>query len=194
MQTSTPTFYEEAELVFFLKQKDERVFSYLYDNYSKGLYLVICKIVGDQHHAEDVLQEVFVKVWSRIDQYDPAKGRIYTWMINVARNAAVDAMRSKASMMKQRTSQAETENTHNIPVLPAQTDAIGLKVLISKLRPQYQQLLEMAYYNGYTMAEISKILVMPEGTVKTHLRKAISALKADFSFHQRVKVALAQVA
>ncbi len=188
----TATCYEESELVFLLRQKDERSFSYLYDNYATGLYLVICRVVVDQHQAEDILQEVFVKIWSRIDQYNPDKGRIYTWMINIARNAAVDAMRSKSTLMKQRTCHVETATFNSVQ--PASTDRIGLNTLLSELCPRHQQLVEMAYFHGYTMVEISDALLIPVGTVKTHLRKAIAALRESFSYVPRTRIVLSQVA
>ncbi len=89
------TTYEEGELVNLLKQKDDNAFSYLYDNYSGALYGVVKQIVSDGEVGSDVLQEVFVSIWSKIDSYDSSKGRLFTWMLNIARNAAIDKTRSK---------------------------------------------------------------------------------------------------
>jgi RNA polymerase sigma factor (sigma-70 family) len=89
------TTYEEQELVALLKAKDNQAFSYLYDNYAGALCGVVKQIVGDMELANDVLQEVFVSIWRKIDTYDASKGRLFTWMLNIARNAAIDKTRSK---------------------------------------------------------------------------------------------------
>ncbi len=78
-----------------LKQHQEPAFNYLYDHYSASLYSVILNIVPDKELANDVLQEVFLKIWRQIDTYDTTKGRLFTWMLNVARNASIDIIRSK---------------------------------------------------------------------------------------------------
>ncbi|HVG12982.1 MAG TPA: sigma-70 family RNA polymerase sigma factor, partial [Flavisolibacter sp.] len=87
--------YEEGELIALLKNKDEQAFSYLYDNYAGALYGVVKQIVTDLEVGNDVLQEVFVSIWKKIDSYDATKGRLFTWMLNIARNAAIDKTRSK---------------------------------------------------------------------------------------------------
>ena len=79
-------FADETELVMLLKQKSKVAFNYLYDNYSRALYGIILKIVETEEVAEDILQDVFVKIWNRIDSYDASKGKLFTWLLNVARN------------------------------------------------------------------------------------------------------------
>jgi RNA polymerase sigma-70 factor (ECF subfamily) len=85
-----------------LKAKDEQSFSYLYDNYSGALYSIVLQILPDKELANDVLQEVFVNIWRKIDTYDNTKGRLFTWMLNVARNLAIDMVRSKAYQNSQK--------------------------------------------------------------------------------------------
>jgi len=87
--------YTEAELVSLLKERQQPVFSYLYDNYSGALFSVINAIIPDKDTAGDVLQEVFVKIWKQSATYDATKGRLFTWMMNIARNASIDMLRSK---------------------------------------------------------------------------------------------------
>ncbi|HTM93890.1 MAG TPA: sigma-70 family RNA polymerase sigma factor, partial [Flavisolibacter sp.] len=79
--------YEEHELVASLRTKEEDAFSYLYEHYSGALYGVIKQIVGDAELSNDVLQETFVNVWKRIESYDETKGRLFTWLLHIARNA-----------------------------------------------------------------------------------------------------------
>ena len=72
-----------------LKQRSEKAYSYLYDNYAGALYGIIHSIIPDNETANDVVQDVFVNIWTKIDSYDPSKGRLFTWMLNIARNAAI---------------------------------------------------------------------------------------------------------
>ncbi len=95
--------YTEFELVEALKSHDEQAFVFLYDHYSKALFTVIHAIVESKDTAEDILQEVFVKIWQHIVSYDASKGRLYTWMINIARNKAIDSIRSKETTNKNKT-------------------------------------------------------------------------------------------
>ena len=78
-----------------LQQRNEKAFGYLYDNYSGALYGIVKSIVTDTEIANDVLQNVFVNIWRKIELYDAQKGRLFTWMLNIARNAAIDEVRSK---------------------------------------------------------------------------------------------------
>jgi len=93
---STNTKYQEQELVSQLLQQNGQAFSYLYDNYSPALFGVINQIISDKEAAADVLQDVFVNIWKKISLYDDTKGRLFTWMLNIARNAAIDKLRSRS--------------------------------------------------------------------------------------------------
>jgi RNA polymerase sigma factor (sigma-70 family) len=173
--------YNEEELITLLKQQSKDAFNYLYTNYSGGLYGVIRKVIIDEQTAQDVLQEVFVKIWNNIDQYNPGKGRIYTWMINIARNAAIDKLRSKGEIMKGKIHTAE-DAVYNVSAKTEQmTDSIGLKDAVAGLRQEYQVIVNLAYFKGFTMDEIAKTLDIPLGTVKTRMRAALQTLRQHFN-------------
>lgn len=166
-----------------LQSKDEKAFNYLYDNYSGALYGVIFKVLNQEELANDLLQEVFVKIWKNIDQYDSSKGRLYTWMLNIARNLAIDMLRSKRFQQDQKTSDIEktvsandsrSSSSHNI-------DTLGLQKSVLNLKPEFRILIDLAYFQGFTQEEISKTLNIPLGTVKTRLRNAILELKTVFT-------------
>ena len=160
-----------------LKQREETAYSYLYDHYSGSLYAVILNIVPDRELANDQLQEVFIKIWKQIDSYDQNKGRLFTWMLNIARNASIDAVRSKNYQKGQRNTEL-TENMYSSAgSTQTETDKIGLKKIVYKLKEEYRVLVELSYFQGYTQDEISKILKIPLGTVKTRLRSALIQLK-----------------
>lgn len=169
--------YSESELVQLLKQRQQSAFSYLYDNYSAALLSVIVGVVADTELANDVLQEVFIKIWRQIESYDDAKGRLFTWMLNVARNASIDTVRSKSYQNSQQ-NQELTETTYSAGgTTQIQTDQMGLRKVVHQLKEEYKVLVELAYFQGFTQDEISKILDIPLGTVKTRLRTALIQLR-----------------
>jgi len=176
---STNTKYSEQQLVSQLVQQNGQAFSYLYDNYSPALFGVINQIISNREAAADVLQDVFVNIWRKINLYDETKGRLFTWMLNIARNAAIDRLRSR-SYQDSLKNQPLTENvntiTANSVVNPQQND-IGLKKQIGKLKEEYRVLIDLSYYQGFTHEEISKILNLPLGTVKTRIRSALTQLR-----------------
>ncbi|HEY1869743.1 MAG TPA: sigma-70 family RNA polymerase sigma factor [Chitinophagaceae bacterium] len=169
--------YTESELVQQLRQHTQAAFSYLYDNYSGALYNVIFSILQDRELANDVLQEVFIKVWRQIDQYDPGKGRLFTWLVNISRNASIDTLRSKSYHL-QKQNRELTENVYTAAgTTNIETDTLSLRKVVSNLKEEYKVLVELAYFQGYTQDEISKLLNIPLGTVKTRLRSALIQLR-----------------
>lgn len=180
---STVTIYSEEELVLLLKQQSREAYDYLYRQYGAVLFGVINKVVYDEQTAQDVLQDVFVKIWNNIDKYDAQKGRLYTWMINITRNAAIDKLRSKGEIMKGKI-QTGDEIVNNIGKslkTEQATDTIGLRNMVGGLAPQYQTIIDLAYFKGFTLDEIAKTLEIPLGTVKTRMRTAIKTLRENFN-------------
>jgi len=179
---STQTTYEEQDLILRLRQQDDQAFSYLYDHYSGALYGVIKQIVPDLELANDVLQEVFVNIWRKIGSYDASKGRLFTWMLNIARNAAIDKTRSKAYQEGLR-QQSLTEDTvlTGVAVVHPGMDDYGLKKQLLKLKEEQRLLIDLSYYHGYTHEQIAKALNMPVGTVKTRIRSALTQLRTLLS-------------
>lgn len=170
--------YTESELVQLLKQRTQAAFSYLYDNYSGALYNIIYSILQDKELANDILQEVFIKVWRQIDQYDPDKGRLFTWLVNISRNASIDTLRSKG-YHSQKQNRELTETVYSAAgTVSIESDEIGLRKTVGRLKQDHKVLVELAYFQGYTQDEISKFLNIPLGTVKTRLRSALVQLKA----------------
>ena len=174
---SSTVTYSEQELVVALKAKDEQAFSYLYDHYSGSLYSIVLQIVKSPEIASDVLQEIFINIWRRIDTYDPVKGRLFTWMLNISRNASIDMLRSKNYQNSQK-NQEITDNVYgNDQVTQTSIDSIGLTKFLGKLRPELRVLIELAYFKGYTHDEIAQIEDIPLGTVKTRIRNALLQLR-----------------
>ena len=175
-----PITYTEQELVLALKERNDQAFSFLYDHYAGALYSIIKQIVTDNPElANDVLQEVFINIWRKIDTYDQTKGRLFTWMLNIARNASIDMLRSKGYQNSQK-NQELPDNVYkgaaNQAILQ-NVDSIGLKKMLEKLRPESRVLVELAYFKGFTHEEIAEIAAIPLGTVKTRIRNALLQLR-----------------
>jgi RNA polymerase sigma factor (sigma-70 family) len=169
----------EDKLIALLKGRNEDGLRALYDHYSAALYGVVFRIVNDKETAEDVLQEVFVKIWNTIAAYDATKGRLYTWMLNIARNAAIDKTRSKNFRNEGQVQSIEdfvysVDRQHNQSIA---TDHIGLRKLIDGLKPEQRQLIDLLYFGGYTQVEAAEELKIPLGTVKTRVKAAINRLR-----------------
>ena len=169
--------YSEQELTAALKAKDDQAFSYLYDHYSGSLYSTILQIVKSPEAASDILQEVFISIWRKIESYDPTKGRLFTWMLNISRNASIDMLRSKNYQNSQK-NQEITDNVYGLnQVNETNIDSIGLSKFLGKLRPEQRVLIELAYFKGYTHDEIAQLEGIPLGTVKTRIRSALLQLR-----------------
>jgi len=169
--------YTETDLVMLLKEREQSAFSYLYDHYSGALYSIILSILADKELANDVLQEVFVKIWRQVDSYDAAKGRLFTWMMNIARNASIDMLRSKGYQKAQQNRELTEAVYEKGGGIATNINQIGLRKLVHSLREEYKVLIELSYFQGFTQDEISKTLNMPLGTVKTRLRSALLQLR-----------------
>ena len=173
------TTYGEAELVALLQQRNNQAFTYLYDHYSGALFGVICQIIANREAANDVLQEVFINIWRKIETYDLSKGRLFTWMMNIARNASIDKIRSKSwqNDLKNQ-SMPEDVNTLESQSVKMNTDNLGFRKVLGKLKEEQRTLIELSYFQGYTHEEIAKGLDIPLGTVKTRIRSALLQLRS----------------
>lgn len=170
----------EEELVALLRDKDERGYTILYNNYSSALYGVLNKIVQSNDDASDLLQDTFLKIWKNIGNYDSSKGSIFTWMMNIARNLAIDKVRSVDFRDNSQNVSMEDKVVYQIDneyQTEQDVDGIGLHKVVDKLKPEYKQLIDLVYYQGYTQAEVAEEYGIPLGTVKTRIKAAVSTLR-----------------
>ncbi|MBB2145642.1 sigma-70 family RNA polymerase sigma factor [Pedobacter sp. LMG 31464] len=183
MATAKKISLSEEELVNALKRQDTIAIKALYDMYSGALFGVISRVIQQTEVAEDVLQETFVKIWNSAGSYDSSKGRLFTWMMNVARNLAIDKLRSKD--FKNSNKNQDIEN--NVDFIDQQkkvsfnADTLGLKEMVTNLKPDFKDVLDMVYFKGYTHVETAEELNLPLGTVKTRVRMAILELRKKFN-------------
>ncbi|UPT70828.1 MAG: sigma-70 family RNA polymerase sigma factor [Flavobacterium sp. JAD_PAG50586_2] len=169
----------QEELLPMLLRKEERAFTQLYDMYSKSLFSIITNLISDREEAEDVLQEVFVKIWKNIETYNQSKGRLYTWMLNIARNTAIDKLRSKGynNSQKNLSSDNFVHLLDDSNKLTNKIDSIGLRDFVKKLKPKCIQLIDLLFFKGFTQQEASEELAIPLGTVKTKNRMCMNDLR-----------------
>ncbi len=170
-------FAIEHDLVQGLVKKDNLAVAHLYTHYGFALKKVIVEIVKDTELAEDVFQQCMVSIWQKIEQYDSSKGRLFTWMLNICRNASIDTLRSKS--FKQSQNQTSIENVYDgqVGTFSTKIDTIGLKKIIYSLPEDNRKALVMNYLEGYTHDEIAKMLQWPVGTVKTRIRNGLIQLR-----------------
>ena len=166
-------------LVSQFQKKDEKAFEKLYNMYSQSMHGVIYNIVRDNEIAEEVMQDVFIKAWEKADSYNSSKGRFFTWLLNISRNAAIDKTRSKAfkKSSKNLNSDYFVDIIHSSDNLGSKTDAIGIKKFVDKLADKCIKIIELLYFKGYTQKEASEELDMPIGTIKTRNRNCIQELR-----------------
>lgn len=183
MAATTKISLTEEQLVQGLKAQDTAAIQALYEQYSGALMGVIIRIIPIEEIAEDLLQDTFLRIWNSTRHYDPSKGRLFTWMMNIARNIAIDKYRSKDFRNGGKNQNIENNvdliNETNEVIFNA--DTLGIKDMVTKLKPEFNQVLEMVYFKGYTHVETAEELSIPLGTVKTRIRMAIMELRKHFN-------------
>ena len=166
-------------LVQKFKDKDVKAFEALYEMYNESVQGIVFNIVREQSIAEEITQDVFIKAWNNAETYSEKKGRFFTWIINIARNAAIDKIRSKN--FKNNLKNLDAENfvdiIENDDSLDSKTNAIGIKKFVSKLKETCIKVIELLYFKGFTQKEVSESLNIPLGTVKTRNRNCINELR-----------------
>jgi RNA polymerase sigma-70 factor (ECF subfamily) len=170
----------ENELVARLKSRDRVALEYLYDHYSAALFGAISRVVRMESAAEEVLQDVFLRIWDRIDDYDAAKGRLFTWMLRIARNQAIDKTRSRGLMNERKTDDIDNF-VHGIDAKAfseQKVDFIGVDEILKDLPEDQKFVVEYLYFKGYSQSELAKEYNIPLGTVKTRLRIAMKQLRS----------------
>ncbi|MFD1064185.1 RNA polymerase sigma factor [Winogradskyella litorisediminis] len=166
-------------LVEKFKQKDAGAFETLYSMYHESIHGVIYNIVKDDAISDELMQDVFIKAWKNADKYSSKKGRFFTWILNIARNTAIDKLRSKAFKQSKQNLNSDffvdiiTSNEN----LDAKTDAIGIAKYVKQLGEKCKTIIEYLYFKGYTQKETAEAIDIPLGTVKTRNRNCIQQLR-----------------
>jgi len=172
--------YSEDALIALLRARDQRGMAEVYDRFSAALFGAIVRIVPAEEVAEEILQETFLKVWNRMGSYDASKGTLFTWMLNIARNSAIDHARLKKANQKNRSLDNLVGLGDDHPSVSQSPDTMDVRAFADKLPAGHKVLIDLVYFNGYTQAEAAEHLQIPLGTVKTRLRTALKTLRLIF--------------
>jgi RNA polymerase sigma-70 factor (ECF subfamily) len=172
---------DDPGLVSRLRRGDEGALETLYARYGGLVYTLVLRIVGDPELAREVLQDTFLRAWDGRDRYDPARGRVPWWLMGIARNRAIDLLRSRShqARLREREGLSAVIATAEAGVGPA--EGFGLRRTIASalqtLSPGQREAIELAYYGGLTQSEISRRLNEPLGTIKSRIRDAMERLR-----------------
>jgi RNA polymerase sigma-70 factor (ECF subfamily) len=175
----------DERLVEALEGRDERALEALYNRYGDYVYSVCLRMVGDVQLAEDLSQEVFLRLWRRPDLYDMSRGRFLTWLLSVARNRAIDERRSRGRRFRFESPPSETseEMLASAPtgeerdVAVVSEERVVVQKALATLPPEQRLAIQLAYFGGYTQQEIAQGLHQPLGTVKTRIRLGLQKLR-----------------
>ncbi|WP_458628985.1 RNA polymerase sigma factor [Winogradskyella sp. PC D3.3] len=173
----TPT---EQNIIDYLQKGDKRALNLLYENYSNSLYGVILKITINEEVAQDALQETFIKVWKNHSKYDPSKAKLFTWLFRIARNTAIDKLRSFNNRYHKEV-QIETSNVYILPTTNFNEDVMDIKKHVGGLEEKYQIVLDALFFQGMTQQEASDELDIPLGTIKSRLKIGLRELKKVYN-------------
>ncbi|WP_194852389.1 RNA polymerase sigma factor [Nonlabens antarcticus] len=166
-------------LIARMQEGSEVAFTRIYERYQKALHGVIFAIVKKEDVAQEILQDVFIKIWKNADTYDSNSGRFFTWILNIARNASVDYLRSKRH--KNSLKNLSSDNFVDIIVsksdLDEQTNTMFVKQWVEKLEPMCIKIIDVIFFKGFTFKDGAEELDMPSGTLKTRHRKCLNSLR-----------------
>ena len=170
-----------ATLMNRVVTRDPTAVAELYDSYSRLLFGLILRIVKDRSEAEEVLQEVFVQVWTRAHTYNTSLGSPAGWLVGIARNRAIDRLRAKAVRDRAaleavpETAASDDPETHATIVERRRT----VQRALDALPPEQRELIQQAYFLGLTQSELAERYGLPLGTVKTRIRSGLIALRGN---------------
>ncbi|PWU12145.1 MAG: RNA polymerase subunit sigma-24 [Terriglobia bacterium] len=173
----------DTDLIVRLQRRDPQALADLYDRYGRLAYSLILRVVRDTGVAEDLVQETFLRVWNRVQAFDVEKGSIGPWLLAVARNRAIDYLRSTTGRARNSLELEATEHpslyTDMEKDLLVSDKARRIKAAMQKLSPNQREVIELAYFEGLSQTEMAQRMGQPLGTVKTWVRTALKNLRDE---------------
>jgi len=173
----------DAALLSGVQAGDEDALASLYDRYGGLVFTLALRVVGDRDLAQEVLQDTFLRCWRGSATYRPERGGVAGWLMGIARNRAIDLLRSgqhQSRLREQQPLPAPYEEGHPRSADPTELVALRhtMSIALASLSSAQRQAVELAYYGGLTQAEIALSLGQPLGTVKTRIRDAMARLRS----------------
>ena len=176
---------DDSALVLRMQRRDPLALAELYDRYGRLAYSLILRVVRDTGIAEDLVQETFLRVWNRVNGFDAQKGSIGPWLLAVARNRAIDYLRSAGG--RERNAMEYEESDHPALYCDMEKDILAsdkariVRSALDKLPPNHRQVIELAYFEGLSQTEMAERMGQPLGTVKTWVRTALKNLRDELA-------------
>jgi RNA polymerase sigma-70 factor (ECF subfamily) len=172
----------DTDLLLRLQRREPDALGELYDRYGRLVYSLILRIVRDSGTAEDLVQETFIRVWNRAQSFDAQKGSIAPWLLAVARNRAIDYLRSaQARHDPVELNQMDHPSLHR----EMETDLLNrdsarrIQTAMRKLPEPQRKVIELAYFEGLSQSEMADRMGQPLGTIKTWVRAALRVLREE---------------
>ena len=171
----------DAELLALTARKDAEAFARLYDLYSSRVYGLALRILRNEAQAEEILQEIFITLWEKAEQFDGVRGGALSWLMTMCRNRCIDRLRRDKRFEKVQGSLVEDPRLYQSEAAENVADQNEVRSLINKaldkLAPGRRVLIELAYFQGLSRSQIAAELEMPLGTVKSRIRAAMGELR-----------------
>jgi RNA polymerase sigma-70 factor (ECF subfamily) len=175
------------ELMPLIGEKDPEAFAVFYDRHGGAAYSLAYRIVGERGAAEDVTQEAFVSIWRSGARFDRARGSVRSWTLSIVRNRAIDALRSRAgkapklsfddeAILEQRPAEELTEEE-----AVRRETASEVRGALGALPDEQSRVIALAYFGGFSQAEIARMLGLPLGTVKGRMRLGLEKIRAELA-------------
>jgi RNA polymerase sigma-70 factor (ECF subfamily) len=174
---------EDQEQVQQIVRRDQRAFRALYESYSDRVYTLILHMIDDRMLAEEVLQETFLRLWRRAEQYEPERGSVLIWLLSIARYTALERLRSESRRPLLSDGNEPSPLLENIPEPDSTSEEArwrSLHLAVDALPAEQRCVIDLAYYQGMSQSEIAEHLDLPLGTVKTRLRTGMIRLRQQW--------------
>ena len=155
---------------------DERAFARLCDLFAGPVLGEALRHLTDRAAAEDVTQEVFLRIWRNAHRFDPERGRAEAWIATIARNASRDALRRRGATPVDELADAVDPAADPVAEVADASEALQLQAAVAELAPGSREVIELAYWHGLSQVEIAERLSLPLGTVKTRTRRGLALL------------------
>jgi RNA polymerase sigma-70 factor, ECF subfamily len=167
-------------LLTHVAKGDQAAFEALYDRLAASVYGLIRKVLRNPSQAEEVTQEVLLEVWRTASRFDPARGSAATWVLTIAHRRAIDRVRAEeaATAREQRSAQVPTAIDEVAETVEASMDAERLRRCLTGLTELQRESITLAYYGGYSYAQVAALLDTALGTIKTRIRDGLTRLRA----------------
>ncbi len=177
MHLEMNTSITDEYLIYSLAAAQETALLELYQRYSRAVFSLAKRILRTSEDAEEVTQDVFVKLWTKALEYTPQKGKVSTWIMTIAHHSAIDSLRKRNVRHTLPALEDELEQTPDLGTQRDPLEMIAMQAALAKLEPSERLCLELAYFEGLSHIQLADRLEMPLGTVKSRVRIGLQKMR-----------------